>query len=531
MWGIGQLIRSNPDTPTFSITELLGDIDPQIRIQACRLLLEAPHLFKDRERQLIYLTQGKNLHVQFHALMALSKIGTDFSLQAITHLLSNNNNTDPFIRHAAVMALAGIGNINALTSMAEHPERTVRRAAVVALRRLKNPEVSVFLNDSDALVALEAARAIHDDYGIPEAMPSLAALLNTTAFVENEGLLRRILNANLRLGSEDELDRVLLFAADNSKPSYLREEALDIVYTWKKPPVLDRVERRFREIPERDQEAIASVIEAHLPSLLASNSSDINSAVFGIVDQYDINLDTALLKEILGDESRPANERIEALQLLAPQRKHTKKAFKQAFNSPNDSLRTEAMSLAMQLNPKSGLKRITRVLENSESIPELQRAFAILTEEDSGNFAKILGQWIEQLEAGTLDPKLQLEVYTAAMQHDLLPENVKQSTSSPFTFTKYGGNAERGSQIFQIHPGAQCIRCHAINEDGEGSNVGPNLKGIGSKVDRSYLLESLIEPSKTMAEGFPGEISSMPPMGSFLEPVEIRDLIEYLSTL
>ncbi|MBX2818915.1 MAG: HEAT repeat domain-containing protein [Rhodothermaceae bacterium] len=530
MWGIGQLIRSNLDATPFSIAELLGDIDPQIRIQACRLVLEAPHLFKDRERQLVYLIQGKNQQVRFHALMALAKMGTDFSLQAITNLIIDNNNTDPFIRHAAATALAGIGNVSALTNMAKHPERAVRRTAVVALRRLQNRVVSTFLNDADGLVALEAARAIHDDYGIQEAMPLLAALLNETPHLDSEGLLRRALNANLRLGGAQSLERVLQFASNDSNPANLRQEALDIVYTWKNPPVLDRVERRYRVIPERDVKPLAPIIESHLPALLASNSSELNRAVFDIVDAYNINLDPELLSNILSDESRPAIERIEALQLLAPQKRQAKKAFARAFDSPNDSLRAEAMALAMQLDKKRGLSRINSVLDKSTSIAEQQRAFSLLARENSSASAKTLQPWVSKLADGTLDPSIQLDVYTAAEMNDLLPENYEASTDAAMALTLYGGNAKQGAEIFQNHPAAQCIRCHAINE-GEGSNVGPNLQGIGSKVDRAYLLESLIQPSMTMAEGFPGQMSSMPPMGIVLEPQEIRDVIEYLSTL
>ena len=530
IWGIGQLIRNNPSPTRFSIAELLGDIDPQIRIQACRLILEAPQFFQKRERQLISMLRDKNPHVQFHAAMALAKMGTEMSMAPLIYLITQNNNKDPFIRHAAITALAGIGNPDDLKELSEYQNRAVRRAAVVALRRLESPNVSAFLNDSDPLVALEAARAIHDDYGIPDAMPKLAALLDTTPFLENQGLVRRTLNANLRLGGLQELERVLLFASNDAASIQLRKEALDIVYTWQNPPVLDRVERRFREIPERDPDQIVDHIKKHLPALLATSSSNLNKSIFDIVDQYNINLDTGLLRTIMEDEARPAYERIEAFQLLASQRKQARKAFTHAFDSQNDSLRIAALTLAMQLDKKRGLNRIQKILEQQESKSELQHAISLLGNETTSTSQKILAPWVTQLENGTLDPNLQLEVYNAAMQHELSVGSEPTSTDSIYTYMLYGGNALRGAQLFQNHPGAQCIRCHAVAE-GEGSNVGPNLQGIGNKVNRSYLLESLVEPSKTMAEGFPGQVSTMPPMGNILEPTEIRDIIEYLTTL
>ena len=64
-----------------------------------------------------------------------------------------------------------------LVARAVHPSATVRLIAVVALRRQGSPAVAEFLHDADALVVAEAARAIHDDASIPEALPALAAAL------------------------------------------------------------------------------------------------------------------------------------------------------------------------------------------------------------------------------------------------------------------------------------------------------------------------------------------------------------------
>jgi putative heme-binding domain-containing protein len=104
--------------------------------------------------------------------------------------------------------------------------------------------------------------------------------------------------------------------------------------------------------------------------------------------------------------------------------------------------------------------------------------------------------------------------------------------------------------------------------------VGPVLSGLGQRVDRSYLLESLIEPSASVVDGYQGvelslvdgdelsgrlledtadslqlqlldgskrdvpkssidsflisSVSSMPPMGDILSTFELRDLIVYL---
>ncbi|MBH54109.1 MAG: glycosyl hydrolase [Opitutaceae bacterium] len=91
------------------------------------------------------------------------------------------------------------------------------------------------------------------------------------------------------------------------------------------------------------------------------------------------------------------------------------------------------------------------------------------------------------------------------------------------------GDAKRGKTIFFEHEIASCSRCHKVNE--QGGDVGPSLDGIASKKQIDYLRESLIDPQATIAEGFPVELSPMPPFGVLLEPQQLEDVLAYLKTL
>ncbi|MEM6691243.1 MAG: PQQ-dependent sugar dehydrogenase, partial [Planctomycetota bacterium] len=62
------------------------------------------------------------------------------------------------------------------------------------------------------------------------------------------------------------------------------------------------------------------------------------------------------------------------------------------------------------------------------------------------------------------------------------------------------GNAKRGKAIFNDKTRAQCITCHVVN--GEGGKVGPDLSKIGGKFDRIHLIESVLEPSRQLVEGY-----------------------------
>ena len=148
-----------------------------------------------------------------------------------------------------------------------------------------------------------------------------------------------------------------------------------------------------------------------------------------------------------------------------------------------------------------------------------------------------------------------------------------QGKLGPYRTTLQGGDANAGRRVAFGHPAAQCIRCHKIHDT--GSTIGPDLSRIAGKLSREKLLESLIAPNDTLAEGYgmliattrqgrtvSGTVvgktdetyklkspdgntfevrrdtlktetlaSPMPPMGAILQKKEIRDLIEFLTTL
>jgi mono/diheme cytochrome c family protein len=116
---------------------------------------------------------------------------------------------------------------------------------------------------------------------------------------------------------------------------------------------------------------------------------------------------------------------------------------------------------------------------------------------------------LEQLGAGRT-----LEGVAAA-----LPEALEQ-----------GGSAQRGRRLAANDTAAQCTRCHTLGNS--VSDVGPSLNGIGARLSRAELVESLLDPGATLAAGFENDVdvSPMPPMGAVLEPGQIRDLVEFLAT-
>jgi quinoprotein glucose dehydrogenase len=191
-----------------------------------------------------------------------------------------------------------------------------------------------------------------------------------------------------------------------------------------------------------------------------------------------------------------------------------------------------------------------------------------------------------QLVQGTLESVLQLDVIEAVALRGLpelkqqvdqfKAEQSKAGLLAQHLISTHGGDAERGRSVFAGHRVAQCVRCHKVGEQMSGGNAGPDLAQVAHRHDRAGLLQSLVEPSAKIAKGFEtvtlvlesGKIvaglvrseengsivieqtdgqsitiqasdveertapkSSMPEMHRALTAREIRDLVEFLSSL
>src|SRR5262245_45433146 len=61
------------------------------------------------------------------------------------------------------------------------------------------------------------------------------------------------------------------------------------------------------------------------------------------------------------------------------------------------------------------------------------------------------------------------------------------------------GNPKRGQVVFASAT-AKCATCHKVH--GQGGDVGPDLSQVGGKLDRTHLIESILDPSAQIPDGF-----------------------------
>lgn len=70
---------------------------------------------------------------------------------------------------------------------------------------------------------------------------------------------------------------------------------------------------------------------------------------------------------------------------------------------------------------------------------------------------------------------------------------------SQFALTE-AGDPVQGELLFRDEKRTKCATCHIVGKT--GGDVGPDLSRIGGKFDRPHLIESLLEPSKQIVEGY-----------------------------
>ena len=312
IYGIGQITRHHNEEAATALMPLLTDTDPEIRAQAAKQLGDLR--YEAATAQLMPLLKDGYPRAQFFAAEALGRIGAPSATKPLIAMLNANDDEDAYLRHAGSLALARIGDARALIGLSDHPSRAVRIAAVVALRRMQHEGVGYFLKDADEYIVAEAARAINDDHSIEGALPALAQVLETPGFT-SEPLLRRAINANLRLGTATHAARVAAYASRPDAPPAMRAEALAALGVWSKPSVMDRVDGRYRGPIERDPAIAAAAFEAVAADVLGADVAEVKIAATETIQRLDYKQSDSALRNLLSTD--PASSvRVAALQAL-----------------------------------------------------------------------------------------------------------------------------------------------------------------------------------------------------------------------
>lgn len=578
VWGMGQLARQDK-TYGKTLSALLTDSDLEIVAQAAKMIGDAN--LNDANDKLVSLLASASPRVQFYAAQALGRNRYNNAVEPLFRMLKANHDEDVYLRHAAVMALSRIGNEAPMAALANNPDKSLRLAAVLVLRRMKSDKVGLFLKDSDEYIVTEAARAINDDESIPTALPALAATLSDPRFTA-EPIVRRAINANLRVGGTEQLERLIAFTKRKDVNKTLRAEALATLGTWASPSVLDRVDGRYRGVVQRDLVATKTTIQPYVTEFLQESDPAVLVATAQMVSNLGLTNATDRLAKIQ-EESNSAEVRGAALTALSSLKYNgLDAAMKRGMNDADADVRTVALGLMKGQNLSTAtLTDISKTIFEKGTEKEQQQLLQVLGTMPAANTEPILANLIDQMGAKKLSPSLALELgeaVDATKSASLIAKMASlRSTSggvADYQDALFGGNRQVGRRYFMTNSAAQCVRCHAIG--GQGGEVGPSLTTIGSVLSRDQILQALIEPSARLSPGYGSVMitlkdgqnvsgvlmkesdeelvlktteaeplkvavsriakrenvpSSMPPMGYIMSKREIRDMVEFLTNL
>lgn len=511
IWGLGMLARipKQLDYKLHPVLKLLDDADAEIRAQATKIL--GDRQFDCAYEPLIAMLNDPSPRVQYFAAQGLGKFGRRDAIPAIVNRLAQNADEDLALRHACIMGLAGSAKDKTLVELAKHESPSVRIAAVVALRRHNSAEVAAFLNDTEPKVVVEAARAIHD-LPINAALPQLAALISKNT--ADDALLRRVLNANYRIGGAEHALAIAQYAARGDAPKHLRLEALAMLESWDKPYPKDRVLGMWRPLADRSLDPAVAALKQYLPGVLIGDDA-VRSAAAKTAAKLGVKEINPALVELFTAKTNAAATRADALSaLVALKDGKAEELLKTALTDESAEIRAAARNAMVSLRPMDALPLLEEAALKGEQF-ERQAALATLGTLRVPGANTVVARALDQLLAGETPDWARLDVLEAAgkraegrrgavaIKEKLKEYEARKPADQPlasYQETLAGGNAERGRKLFLEKSQLSCVRCHRIGET--GGDVGPMLSKIGGEKNREYLLESIVTPSKSIAKGF-----------------------------
>ena len=86
------------------------------------------------------------------------------------------------------------------------------------------------------------------------------------------------------------------------------------------------------------------------------------------------------------------------------------------------------------------------------------------------------------------------------------------------------GDAAAGKQVFATQG---CSSCHAFSAAGSTGTVGPNLDEALKGKDVAFIRESIVDPNKQIAKGYPPSVMPQD-FGQKLSPTQLDDLVAFL---
>ena len=450
-------------------------------------------------------------------LAALVEDGADYVQRAL-------QDSDPNIRLVGLRSAARFGHplIPVLEILIDDPSPSVRRECAITLRRLPNDLVP-------ALWARLAARFEGEDRWYLEALgigaegrwdECLNAFLKPDAKNSYSDLaVRRILWRSRSAATPRHLARML------SSADLEAEEIPGLLRAFDFQPQSDEKTRQLLGLLEIETFAggpsSRDTIRYEILTRVAKTSFGNEPAFRDMVTELGSSLTNPSIKVALIKrfELREMEEDLVELAISSQDEALAQQAVSTLFELDladgiiEELERTEAdagrlVSLVARSGHRDALSGLMSVLMNeqhSQAVRETalrglieggQGAEAVLDLARSGQFPSDLNS----VAGNSFSKTLHVIRRTAAAEFFPVPTlRGEQALPGMTEMLVYIGNPERGRRVFSE---STCIQCHQI--DGEGTAFGPALSGIGAKLAKRGLYESILDPSASVSPSYRG---------------------------
>ncbi len=449
-----------------------------------------------------------NPRVVLQALIGLQRLKAKDAAPAILAASAGwkDGGVSPRLAHTASEALIRLGNSDALLSAAKNP--ATRGIALRSLERMHNPEV----------------------------IQGLISLVSTPndAGASDPGLRYDGLLALARLNfKEKEWD---LKSWWNTKPDD-RGPYFDPVAWEASASIKAAIEKNFPSLPEERKGAFLTALAQNRIPVAEYKLSGLDPAMAALGSAQLDKAKIALLAAAAKDSARPASQRVECYRALF------RADEKEAMNARLDVLAAWSADSKAPADAPQHIDDFVNETQRGLEIDALRKIAkeqgdavsriawkALLTVMNSPLAKDPWKQSVKKMvdanprEVGFFlalgDLKLagfekQIEAAIATNNHELVAaaEAVKKAASSNASTGKRvaelplpevaaaamkgKGDIATGKRLFTAQG---CIACHSTDLSAE--QKGPYLGAAGAKFTRDYLIDSVLEPNKVVAQGF-----------------------------
>ena len=521
IWGSGQVLRgggAGARQVWATLSPLHRDADARVRSQWFKVLAQVPSPYAQASAQ-----RGlgdPEPRVRFFAAQCLANLGREGYgdpgvVSTLLDLIESEGSDDPWLRHAAVRALAFQADGQQLEGLHSDPRTSVRLGAIVALRTQGDARIARYLADPDHALVAEAARAIYDR-PIAGAMEDLAHLLPGLDD-SDPALARRAMAAHWRVhgvGSARALADWGLACPSES----LGAEALGLLENWTNPNSIDPVMVEWRPVAADGASLSVDWVEKLGNAGLERGqwARARWSVWLNLVRAEGAGASGVLAALARGQAGNAGSVQQAALQCaLDNGHQDLDGILWDCSDSPIRGVRIVAMRALAGSDPERALPLLVRAYSSALSagdFADARLALEVLSESQVSGTEGYLLEWLEELcgRGGVGPVALELEraaVRLSSPTLDLALDRLRQTRATTdraladWLWALEGGDQGVGREIFIGKTETECLRCHAFQDQG-GSEVGPDLTHVGSRLSALDLLRSVRQPGAEIAEGF-----------------------------